>query len=96
MELFLLWFGLACAVGYAAGRMGRSWVGWFSLAVIISPLLAGIFLAISGSKGIAAAPRDEIGNLITPDTHVHCPDCRELVRKDARKCKHCGTALIPQ
>lgn len=32
----------------------------------------------------------------TPDTHVRCPDCRELVLKDARKCKHCGTALIPQ
>ena len=27
------------------------------------------------------------------DTHVKCPDCRELVLKDARKCKHCGSAL---
>lgn len=34
--------------------------------------------------------------IATPATHVRCPDCRELVRKDARKCKHCGTALIPQ
>lgn len=33
---------------------------------------------------------------ITPDTHVKCPDCRELVLKDARKCKHCGCALVPQ
>lgn len=32
----------------------------------------------------------------TPETHVRCPDCRELVRKDARKCMHCGTGLIPQ
>lgn len=32
----------------------------------------------------------------TPETHVRCPDCRELVRKDASKCKHCGTALVPQ
>jgi hypothetical protein len=32
----------------------------------------------------------------TPETHVRCPDCRELVRMDARKCKHCGTALVPQ
>lgn len=29
-------------------------------------------------------------------THVRCPDCRELVRNDARKCKHCGCNLIPQ
>jgi hypothetical protein len=30
------------------------------------------------------------------NTHVKCPDCRELVLKDARKCKHCGCNLIPQ
>ena len=30
------------------------------------------------------------------DTHVKCPDCRELVLKDARKCKHCGCNLTPQ
>jgi hypothetical protein len=32
----------------------------------------------------------------TPASHVICPQCRELVRKDARLCKHCGTRLIPQ
>lgn len=32
----------------------------------------------------------------TADTHVKCPDCRELVLKDARKCKHCDCALVPQ
>ncbi len=30
------------------------------------------------------------------DSHVTCPDCRELVKKDARKCKHCGCNLAPQ
>ena len=30
------------------------------------------------------------------DTHLKCPDCRELIFKDARKCKHCGCKLIPQ
>lgn len=29
-------------------------------------------------------------------THVRCPDCRELVLKDAKVCKHCGCKLIPQ
>ena len=31
----------------------------------------------------------------TPETHVRCPDCRELVRKDANVCKHCGCKLVP-
>lgn len=33
---------------------------------------------------------------VSPDTHVRCPDCRELVLRDARVCKHCGCKLIPQ
>jgi len=36
------------------------------------------------------------GSVASPDTHVKCPDCRELVLKEARKCKHCGIGLIPQ
>lgn len=32
----------------------------------------------------------------TPKTHVKCPDCKELVRKEAIKCKHCSCTLVPQ
>lgn len=32
----------------------------------------------------------------TPETHVRCPDCAELVRREARVCKHCHCKLIPQ
>ena len=24
---------------------------------------------------------------------IRCPDCRELIRFDARKCKHCGSQI---
>jgi DNA-directed RNA polymerase subunit RPC12/RpoP len=24
---------------------------------------------------------------------IQCPDCRELIRYDARKCKHCGSMV---
>ena len=34
-------------------------------------------------------------NAPTPESHVKCPECRELVLKDASKCKHCGCKLIP-
>lgn len=34
--------------------------------------------------------------VVSPETHVRCPDCKELVRKEARVCKHCGIRLIPQ
>jgi hypothetical protein len=32
----------------------------------------------------------------SPKTHVKCPDCKELVRKEARVCKHCGCKLVPE
>lgn len=41
-----------------------------------------------GGKGIPTGP--------TPETHVKCPDCRELVLREARVCKHCGCKLVPQ
>lgn len=89
MEYAGLWFGLAVIIGIAASRRGRSGFGWFILAVFISPLLAGLLLlALGRPNALPVGP--------TPETHVRCPDCRELVLKDARRCKHCGITLIPQ
>lgn len=31
-----------------------------------------------------------------PSTHVHCPDCAELVLKQAKVCRFCGCKLTPQ
>lgn len=42
-----------------------------------------------------AMGRAVMHNMPTPETHVKCPDCRELIRKDAVKCRHCSCTLIP-
>jgi hypothetical protein len=31
----------------------------------------------------------------SPATHVQCPDCYELIHKEARICGHCGCKLVP-
>lgn len=53
--------------------------------------LLGWFLALAWSAGSAkdapAAP--------SAATHVKCPDCAELILKEARVCKHCGCKLLP-
>jgi hypothetical protein len=87
MDLITLWFVLAVVVGIVAAALGRSGPGWFLLAVIISPLLAGIVLLLVGRAGVEPP---------SPSTHVKCPDCRELVLNEARVCKHCGCRLVPQ
>lgn len=97
MEFLLFWLGFALVVGVAASNRGRSGVGWFLLSLVISPVLGGLLLLAFGRPVTNQPARiDEAGQPITDQTHVRCPDCRELVRKDARKCKHCGTGLIPQ
>lgn len=31
-----------------------------------------------------------------PTTHIKCPDCKELIVKEAAVCKHCGCRLISE
>ena len=95
MGWVFFWIFFAVLVGMFAARRGRSGVGWFILAAILSPLLAWLLLLVLADLK-PAPPATAGGETISPETHVRCPDCRELVRFDARKCKHCGTALQPQ
>jgi hypothetical protein len=30
------------------------------------------------------------------ETHIKCPECKALVRKEANLCRHCNVKLIPQ
>ena len=90
MEFFVIWFVFAIATAIVASSKGRSGFGWFILGCLFS-LIALILVAVLPSQ--KASPRNP--NAPTPETHVRCPDCRELVYKDARKCKHCGTPLVP-
>ncbi|MES2959779.1 MAG: hypothetical protein V4792_16440 [Pseudomonadota bacterium] len=58
----------------------------------------GLFITIPGHLIYAAVRgnKPEEPAQPSPRSHVKCPDCREFVMKDARKCKHCGAPLIPQ
>lgn len=70
-----LWIVFAIVVGAIAGGKGRSVIGWTLLALLISPLLAGILLIAAG-QGQGGMKR--------------CGACAELVKAEARVCKHCG------
>lgn len=88
MTLLLFWFGVAVVTGVVASSKGRTGFGWFLLGACFS-LLALLLVAL-----LPSIKRDPLAP--SPETHVRCPDCREMVYKDARKCKHCGIPLIPQ
>lgn len=85
------WIGFAIAIGVWASNRGRHGFGWFLLACIISPLLAGIFLAVTKNK----AESNQQSRGPSERTHVRCPQCAEFVLPEALKCKHCGEQLTP-
>jgi hypothetical protein len=83
------WFLLAVVIGIGASGRGRSGFGWFLLSLLLSPLIGFVLLVLlpplNGQQSTAPSPQ----------THVKCPDCAELVLAEARVCKHCGAKLVP-
>lgn len=77
MTWVIVWVIASILIGVLASQRERFGFGWFLLSLVISPLLAGLGLLIAGTGG----------------EQVRCPACRELVRADAVKCKHCGEVL---
>lgn len=44
----------------------------------------------------ANAKQNNISSIESTADQVRCPECRELIRFDAKKCKHCGSVVTPQ
>lgn len=82
-------------IGMLLGTSQDNFYGMHSIADFAFLFGSGIPFAIIGSV-VGLIIDSVIKSQPNPDTHVKCPDCRELVLKDARKCKHCGCSLVPQ
>lgn len=92
MELFVFWLGIAIVTGIAASSRGRTGFGWFLLGCLFS-ILALIAVLVLPSRNTPALVVG--GEVASPDTHVRCPECKELVRADATLCRWCHTKLSP-
>ena len=94
MEVLLLfWLGFALVIAVAASNRGRSGVGWFFLAILISPLLAGLFLLAAKDLKLEQAAR-KTEEVEAAGTKV-CPKCAERVKKAALICRFCGNEFAP-
>lgn len=90
------WFAGSVITGMAAAARGRGGAAWFFLALLISPLLALIAVLVIPAIAPGKSMRERISSWAVGETEVRCPACREIVRSDAMKCKHCGSSLTPQ
>ena len=61
----------------------------FAFLLLTIPLHL-IYAALKGRKPAIAGPRAP-----DPRYETKCPQCAEIVLKDARVCKHCGHRLAP-
>lgn len=94
MDIAIFWVGCAVVSAIVAGAKGRSSFGWLIIGIVF-----GLFALIVIACLPSIKPQPVVmagGEVATPDTHVRCPECRELVRRDAKRCKHCQITLIPQ
>jgi hypothetical protein len=89
MAIAFLYFGLSVAIGIWASNRGRNGLGWFGLSLILSPLLACVFLAVTKNL----SHKNSNSNL--NEVYVRCSKCAEFVLPQANICNHCGSNLGP-
>ena len=62
MTIAFFYFGFTCVCAVLANTRGRNGAGWFVLALLISPILAGAFLLALpklGAEPLASRPTAE-------------------------------------
>ena len=84
-SLILIWLIGVIAVAISASQKGKSALWWAVIAIATTPPMAAMLLLIALTTPAADPP--------SATSHVRCPDCRELIRRDATVCKCCGCKL---
>ena len=95
MEIFFGWLLLSVVVAVAANARGRSGIGWFFLALVISPVFALVLVLVMRRLEpelvtVTPAPAPSTASRArVVETQKKCPDCAEMVLAEAKICRFC-------
>jgi hypothetical protein len=89
MAVLLVWCLLGLVAAMIGRGKGRSGCGFFALGILLGPF--GILWAMLAGRDQRAI--DEAA-LKTGQTKK-CPECAEIIRVEALKCRHCGASFAP-
>lgn len=88
MEIaFFIWAMCGILGGVIASQKGRSVGGWVILCLLLGPL--GVILALVVSQQTGAVEERALAS----GASKKCPQCAEIVKADAVKCRYCGSEL---
>ena len=84
MSFVFFWLVFAALVGVFANSKGRSGFGFFLLSLLLSPLIGFIIALI-------VKPQEKVveQKVIAQGNSKKCPDCAEIVKIEAKICRHC-------
>lgn len=83
VAFFLLLIGIAStSIANQAEAKGKSYVSFFWLSIIFSPLLTWLVVSIVPAES----------NEVSSNTKL-CPKCAETIKQAAILCKHCGSEI---
>lgn len=87
-----IWLGLAFLVGQLATTRNRSRLGWVIRAILVSPMVALIFLYATPKRELQASEGSPSGSffILKGEEMVKCPFCAELIKSEAKVCRHCS------
>lgn len=80
MVIAIVWLVLAIACGWLAAKRGRSGVGWWVAAMLVSPFIAGILLVLLPVVLASAEVRSQ---------EKRCRQCDPRAQRTAGECTQC-------
>jgi hypothetical protein len=88
MEILLIfWLLFGVAAMLVMQNKGRSGCGGFALGFLLGPFGLMLALVLSSDQAVLEKSSLETGEM------RKCPFCAEVIRKEARKCRYCGSDI---